>query len=341
MVTALITVSTLLFVRLMLSDDVDSWLLVGYRVFGALSVYAHAWSLFVLAVHAGTLSLVADFRKKGGWLVGSWSAMAVVVAPLMYFFVVLRGDQVSWIPAVGVTEFVTHFRRQSGGRVLMAIFFGLALVAFWRYFVDRNDRPRWAIVMLTAWILVPPVLTFLLSLSVPLFKSRYLIGALPALVLLVAIGMNTLRPVWLGIGVLIIVVGLSMFRSNIPRYTASEEDWRATTEYVLAEADPYDIIVFCAPWMSVPYDYYEERQDPAISPEIIRYDLESDGSADATAEALFAVIGDQTDRRVWVVLSHNLSGLGPLVEDDIYAMERRESRKELEGMIRVILIGAQ
>jgi len=344
MVTALITVATLLFVRLMLSGDVDLRLLGAYTLVGTLSVYAHAWSLFVLAVHAGVLLLVIGFRKKAGWLIGSWSVMAVGISPLLLFFVVSRGEQVSWIPEVGVVAFLAHFRRQSGGRILLTIFIGMVLVAFWRYtFGDRRDHPRWAIVMLAAWIVVPTVLTFLLSLAVPLFVSRYMIIALPALVLLVAVGMNALRPTWLGIGVLIMVVGLSTLRSNVPRYTSSKEDWRATTEYVLAEAQPYDVVVFYAPVMSVPFEYYQERFYPAISPEIIRYDsdLEGDGSADAIADALFAVIADQLDRRVWVVLSHDLGGIGPLIEDEVYELQRRESRRAFEGTIRVILIGRQ
>lgn len=49
MVTAFITVATLLFVRLMLFNQVDLWLLGGYTTVGILSVYAHAWSIFVLA----------------------------------------------------------------------------------------------------------------------------------------------------------------------------------------------------------------------------------------------------------------------------------------------------
>jgi len=340
MVTALSTLATYLFVRSILSDEVDLWILGAYTFVGILSVYAHAWSIFVLVVHAGTLLVVPSFRTKAAWLIGSWSMMFILATPLLTFLVFLRGDQVAWIPEVGLSEFIRHFRRHSGSGILMAIFFGLVLIALWTYaFGDRRSQPKWMIAMIIAWILVPPVLTFLVSLSVPLFLSRYLIVALPALVLLAAVGVDALRPTWLGIGMAVVVVALSMSR-NVPTYTSHFEDWRAATDFILTETEPNDVIVFFpARFLSVPYEYYERRLDPDVSPETIHYDFDTRSATDARVETLVQAIADTPNRRTWIVISHDFGGGGESLVEKVTDLPRSvESHNEFEGPIRIILV---
>lgn len=337
MVTMLITVTTLLFVRLMLASRVELWLLALYTVLGILSVYAHAWSIFVLVVHAGTVIAVKGFRSKLLWMAGSWVSMAIVVSPLLYFFIALRGDQVSWIRPVGIGGFVLHFRRLAGGWVLMILYLIGALVALGVYWFKARRRVRrtWDIGMVTAWILVPPVLTFLLSLSVPVFLSRYLIVTLPALVLLVGVGVNAIKPRSIGYGMLGVVVLLSVVR-NVPAYTSSTEDWRSATAFVLDRADTDDMIVFYVADGRVPYGYYEKRATATTSPEILRYEVVTKDQPESVVDALVASVSESGDRRVWVVLSHDNARRGPAIEQQLYVIHELESRTKFEGPILVI-----
>ena len=341
MVTALVTVATLLFVQLVLSDRHDRpdlIVLAGYTIVGTLAVYTHAWAIFVLAVHAGTVFLVSDFRRMARWFAGSWILMALFATPLLYFLVFVSTDQVTWIPAVGPTAFVHHFRRLTGGWVLMMVFIFLVVAAFWRYgFGDRKDEPRWRIAMVTAWVVVPPVLTFLISLAVPLFLSRYLIVGLPALVLLAAVAIDGFKAVWLGVGALIVIASLSLVR-NMDVYTSNIEDWRSATSLIIEESAPDDLIVFYSPDVSVPYEYYERLADNDGSPEIIRYDPSVLGDSDATAAGLVDMVEIAGDRRVWVVISHDLGGRGPTIEKNLESFRPVAMRREFEGSIRVVLL---
>ncbi len=341
MVTALVTVATLLFVHLVLSDRhgrPDLIVLAAYTVVGTLAVYTHAWAIFVLAVHAGTVFLVSDFRRMARWFAGTWMLMALFAVPLLYFLVFVSTDQVTWIPAVGLTAFVHHFRRLTGGWMLMVVFVGLVVAAFWRYgFGDRKDAPRWRIAMVTAWVVVPPVLTFVLSLAVPLFLSRYLIVGLPALVLLAAVAIDGLKPVWVGVGAMIVVASLS-FLKNTDVYTSSIEDWRSATSLIIEESVPDDLIVFYSPDVSVPYEYYERLQSNGGSPGIIRYDPSVLVDSGAIAVALVDMVEVAGERRVWVVISHDLGGRGPTIEKNLESLRPVAMRREFEGSIRVVLL---
>ncbi|MCL1593114.1 MAG: glycosyltransferase family 39 protein [Actinomycetia bacterium] len=341
MVTALVTIATVAFVHLVLSDRPDRpdlAVLLAYTIVGTFAVYTHAWAIFVLVVHAGTLFLVDDFRRMARWFVGSWAIMAALAAPLLYFLVFVSTDQVTWIPAVGPTAFVHHFKRHTGGWILMVVFLALIAIAFSRYaFGDRKDMSRWRIAMVAAWVVVPPVLTFLVSLAVPLFLSRYLIVALPGLVLLASVGVDALKPVWLGIGAIAVVVSLSMVK-NAEAYTSSIEDWRGAVSFIMGESVSDDLIVFYSPDVSVPYRYYERRTAGGEVPAILIYDTSVLGDSDATATALVDMVETAGDRRVWVVLSHDLGGRGPTIEENLASFRPVVMRREFEGSIRVVLL---
>ncbi len=337
MVTMLVTVSTLLFVRMMLAPRIVPRLLVLYTVVSILSVYAHAWSLFVLVVHAATVIAVGRFHQKLQRMLGSWVAMAVAISPLLYFFAASSGEQVSWIRPVGLGGFVLHFRALAGGWVLMVLYLVAAIAALGAYGLGKQRRGErtWAVGMLAAWIMAPPILTFLLSLWVPLFLSRYLIVSLPGLILLVAVGIDAIKPRSIGHGMLGVIVILSAV-SSIPSYTSSYEDWRSATDFVLAAAGPGDVVVLYAPYVRLPYEYYEQRSGSTAPPEVIRYDLDAGEQPSSAAGSLVTAVNKREDRQVWVVISHDVTGNAPAIERELTANRRLESRTEFEGNIRIL-----
>jgi hypothetical protein len=276
--------------------------------------------------------------------------MAILSSPLLYFLLLSDGEDVSWIPNVGITVFVHHFRSHAGGWLLMAIYLVGVLAAFGYGLIGNANRgrARWPIGLLTAWIAVPPVLTFLVSLWVPVFVSRYLIVSLPALVLLVAVGVDVIRPAWMKYAILGVVVILSMV-NNIPRYESAVENWRGVTSYVLENAGEGDMILFYGPHVLAPYTYYEERATSGASPEVIRYDLvglddvtvTQDLSLlyvddEAAVDALVSAVREGGDRQAWVVLAHDLSGAGPAIEQQLREMRSLRSRVVFTGLIRVL-----
>jgi len=350
MVTMLITVASLLFVRQAIALRGGSWQVVVYTIVGTLAVYAHVWSIFVLIVHAGMALIVKQFRPRLLLLIASWATMAILSAPLLYFLLLSDGTDVSWISNVGVSLFVHHFRSHAGGWVLMVIYLVGVLAAFGYCFIgDTNrGRARWPIGMLTAWIAVPPVLTFLVSLWVPVFVSRYLIVSLPALVLLVAVGVDTIKPAWMKYAILGVVVILSMV-NNIPRYESSFENWRGATSYVLENAGEGDMILFYSPYVLAPYTYYEERATSGMPPEVMRYDLVGvddvtvsldlvlvSVDAEVAVDAVVSAVREGGDRQAWVVLSHDWAGAELAIEQQLREIRNQRSRTVFAGSIRVV-----
>src|SRR5207245_1278918 len=75
---------------------------------------------------------------------------------------------------------------------LIALFSG---VKMWRS--SGRSFDTWRLGLLLSWLFVPIVLALAVSLVKPIFVTKYLIVCLPALILLSAKGIDSLRPRWL------------------------------------------------------------------------------------------------------------------------------------------------
>jgi hypothetical protein len=155
--------------------------------------------------------------------------------------------------------------------------------------------------VLAASLLAVPLLgAYLVSvLSSPIFVVRYLLGALPGLVLLVAGGLGRLR--WVGaIGAVVLV----LVSASLIHVRAPVEEWRAVTNDVLASSRPGDGIAFFHPAGHCVFDYYAGGRGPTVVfPRLTPGQTLFDEHASIlvpleAAEARAAVAGH---KRIWVV----------------------------------------
>lgn len=182
-----------------------------YGVMSAIMLYAHFFGMFILL--AQYLILLVFLLKSGNqWKVFfRFSLIAGVVALVLFLPVVptlftLSKTTSFWIPPPTADVFTNIFKEFFGNSemVLFIVFlFGLF------YFISLRksttsvskeatlqDKQALAFLLFSVWISVTLLLPLIRSyLQVPMIISRYFIGVLPAIVLLLAAGALTLRSV--------------------------------------------------------------------------------------------------------------------------------------------------
>ncbi|HLI61365.1 MAG TPA: hypothetical protein VKV21_17030, partial [Solirubrobacteraceae bacterium] len=199
---------------------------------------------------------------------------------------------------------------------------GLIGFAVWRWRAGaREDRlVQWPARLLLVWVVVPGLLTFLVSLvAQPLFQPRNLLPSFPAFALALALALCDRRPPrWLTT----LGLGLALFIRVVPlaaAYGVSPEPWQTVTARVLAAARPGDCVAFYPEDARNAFRWYVERAGPAVRRRAPRAVLPSAGWSSTTpyveiyrtlpAARIAALRGSCT--RMWLVSSHEGQQHGP------------------------------
>jgi uncharacterized membrane protein len=100
------------------------------------------------------------------------------------------------------------------------------------------------ILLVSCWLLCPIVLPFVATLVIaPMYAEHYLISAAPALYLLLAFGVFSIRkmvPLIVSLGVLAIMIGPSLYNYYV---TNTSEEWREVAAYINENSGSGDVIV--------------------------------------------------------------------------------------------------
>jgi mannosyltransferase len=120
--------------------------------------------------------------------------------------------------------------------------------------------------MLVAWLLLPPLLLFLVSLSKPLYTDRYVIWIAPALLILLAQGVAALARVWrpLGVAALTALLAVGLLSGWRQMQIPIKSDFRAAAAYVEAQRRPGDLLLFQIPYNRIVYEHYAGPQAAAV-----------------------------------------------------------------------------
>lgn len=286
-----------------------SW--VAYALIAVLSVFSHAFGLYVVGAHMVVL-LVA---RGAGIALKHVLAIGALVAALAFSLLagplgdVMRSNRFAWIPRTTATSAVAHLESltgQSSGWYAVP-YFALVCIGFvviFRAIFCGERASRWKPMIPVAWLLVPILGSLAASLVAPMFYSRYLIVALPPLILVTAVGLNSLRralPIALALGALLLI-GTQVVNTYYD--TPYKEQWRNATRAVTVASEPADEILLFGATGAAPYSYYLEVHgaagphmlypiyDPAIQ-EFRRPPIE-----DAIADAL------EVETRLWFMSNH-------------------------------------
>lgn len=115
-----------------------------------------------------------------------------------------------------------------------------------------------AVILLVAWLLLPPLSIYGISLGMPIFLDRYLIWTMPAFLILVAAGVVALQRLWRPLGLLVLgtIVALNLADAAVQTAGPIKADFRSAAAFVSARAQPDDLLIFQIPYNRYTYAYY-------------------------------------------------------------------------------------
>lgn len=134
----------------------------------------------------------------------------------------------------------------------------------WRTANGRAARWR-TVAILLAWLWLPPLLVYVVSLGMPIFTDRYLIWAMPAFLVLLACGIVALTRWWrpLGLATAALILALNGWSMYLQASQSIKADFRSAAAYVLARYEPGDKIMYQIPYNRFTFAYYASRRhDP-------------------------------------------------------------------------------
>jgi mannosyltransferase len=305
LVVLLVTLSSYFFVGEL--EQPSARTRIAYVLASALAVYAHYFAFYVLV--AQLLTLLASRGRAAftrGWMIAA-GAIVLLCTPEAIVAYRHGSSGISWIPKPTLSSPKDLFLDLVGGsRTLLVIYF---LAGCYTAALLFRSRERWRYGYVVAWLGVPILASFAVSFVQPMFLSKYLIVSLPALVLVAAVAITSVRRPVVAAVLVLAIVTLSALRVAAWYQRNSLEDWGGATRYVVANMHPGDGVVFFPEWSSVPVTYYE-RQDGASGLE----NLDPRGQL---------VKGWNTKRRIWLVEREADAGRGQL---DLQRLELALSR---------------
>ena len=248
-----------------------------YAAVCAMATYSHFYAVLLVPAHA--ISLLSWRRDEIPWrkLVGSFLAFGVMIVPVAVFvfaiYVLKTGAPPSlWFTPLQPDSLVLLGIDFSGvdGRLLLSLHvLAMGIAALGAARVRRGGdqtSEAWGYTLLFSWLVAPVVMVVTVSLVKPLFVPRFLSFCLPALLLLVAVGISRLRPAVLSWG-LFVAISICSIMADIRYYQYDFEmrrqDWRAVTSYVFEHAQPGDSIFFYHSGGEAPFAYYSWMQNSA------------------------------------------------------------------------------
>jgi 4-amino-4-deoxy-L-arabinose transferase-like glycosyltransferase len=305
---------------------------IGYVLCSVLAVYAHFYALLLIV--AQYLAVWLRNKPKGeeqptskdsdfARLRRAWIAIGIAVLPLLIFVAKTGAGPIRWIHRPGLSDlfrFSTYFT--NGWPLVYVTACLVTLLPFRKSIIKRGLAwEKWRVQFLFIWLLFPIIMTVLLSFLRPVFLPRYMIFCLPALLLLTAAGLATIRPGWLS-AVLAASVLLLSARFVPFVYAHDFDDERdgsvAAANFILDHFQPGDTAVFHIAEARIPSEFVRSQRSrsdsaspnfaAAAGPEIVfphhgpTLDYR-DFTGKPTAENLKNELPAHS--RVWVMLMNN------------------------------------
>lgn len=262
---------------------------VGYVATGSLAVYVHVFAALVLLAHLLVLIGVRRRAVLSKESLTTAGAVALFCAPMVGLVAGADPGRIDWITRPGLADLVSTTVQLAGRShwFLLAMLAG-GVAGMLR---ARGSRSWWPHGTLVACLVLPILLSFLVSQIKPVMQPQYLLVSVPALVLLGASGLASLSGPALGgviVALVILLTGpLKAYYAHPPR-----EDWREAVAFVRGRAQMGDGVAFLPDYVDKPFRYYMPGM--AVAPLV-----------NTAGEAV-------TSRdRVWLVMSpRHLSGQG-------------------------------
>lgn len=302
----------------------------GYVLGSILAVYAHFYALLLVAAQWLSLRRLADNQQSkrrvpiSPGIRRAWIAIGVAVLPLLAFVGKTGAGPIRWIPRPSAHILLDYWEHLAGndGLPLLLLYSAACLAAVLplrrRLFAVAADWDVWRIHFLLIWLFFPVALTVLLSLARPVFLARYFIFCLPALIILAAAGVASLRKIWM-MAICLAAMILFSWQGTVSYYDhdfdLERDGSEAAANYIYDHAQPGDAVLFHIAEARIPYAFFvslrgtkDSQHKAANEPEIIfprhgdHLDYR-DVTGNPTGEFLHSMTAKYP--RIWVVLMSN------------------------------------
>jgi hypothetical protein len=285
-----------------------------YVLTSASAVYAHFYAGFVLVAQCASLAAWREGRLPWKRLMVCWGVITTLLLPLVVFVLATRHGNIDWL-ATAVPYVLSHLLALLGtpvgmvGIAYVAVLLAMAWAASLILRRGHGSRNRWSYALLVLWIAAPVVIPIVLSLIIkPVFDPRYAAVSIPAIALLGGAIVDQLPGRRASIATLAAILAIEAAGTSIYFARFQKEDWRDATRTVLAAARPGDVVVFYAPYVRRPYDYYADRARPGADNPQILYPSASYAelrpAGGITLSLPEAMARAQQATRVWLIWSH-------------------------------------
>jgi mannosyltransferase len=208
LVTLLVSLSTYFFVRGL--EHPTRSVEAGYVASSALALYAHFFAVWVVLIQVLTLAVIARRRsiRMRPWLV-CYGALSLLVAPMLYWVLTFGGDPIGWLERPDIGAVPATYAQLAGDSFFqlaaVIVFFAVALRS-----AAGNERLVFGLAFTAGWAFLPVVAAFVVAQVKPSFLAKYLIVCLPAMMLLAAGSVTSLRSTKLAFAAGILLVGLGL-----------------------------------------------------------------------------------------------------------------------------------
>ena len=243
-----------------------------YGVVCALTTYCHFFGAILVPAHA--ISLLFWRWDDIPWrkFARSLLVFGAMISPIAIVIVKAGTNHLSWIRPTdsdSLLYFGFNFTGNYGRPLLALDLLAIGSAALGACRVRRSGERAnnaWGYALLFSWLVVPLALVFMASLVRPIFVPRFVSFCLPALLLLVAVGIGRLRPAALSwalcaaIAVCCLLGDRTYYRYDFDLY---RQDWRAVAAYIFDRAQPGDSIFFYYSAGEAPFNYYSSQQKDA------------------------------------------------------------------------------
>lgn len=257
----LTALSSLLFLRCM--ERPSAGALTSYAVVLVAAEYTQLLAILVVLPHVLALARRRQLRARRWRL--TYAGVVLALLPLAAAVVVNRHNQAGWIPRLSLGTLPRFATALTGDPFLRAgetALIVVALLSAWRL--------RDHLAAVTAFALVsflgPIAVVAGLSLRMPLFVDRYLIPVLPALALLVIVGLARVARVrvWVaGAAAAGLVVTSLVVDASIIQQREKVEDLRTAAGWVQSQVHPTDALLYAPAWARVGFEQYAGRDRAA------------------------------------------------------------------------------
>jgi mannosyltransferase len=255
LVVLLVTCSSLFFVRNVRSQGHAGG--VWHISTSAAALYTHFFAALVLLAQSVSWILLPRQFRKGSQLRNMF-VIATLGFPLVFFMVFQKASHLGWVQhptAKEVYHLFTYFTGSGLKFLLFLLAVALASREWWLHRGVTGALERWSFVFVALWLLLPILVTLVVSHWKPILSPRFLLICLPPALLLFAQGLALIRPNWLCFAMLAVVICSSLVAVRSFYRKPGQEDWKAAISYLAKNAQPDDVLIFASAYCRFPFDY--------------------------------------------------------------------------------------